>query len=142
MSRRGVGHFLTFSLFFPFSPPSSRSLLLSHSTPVDRRIKEDTPVDSPGFKAPSTSPAKRLPSSGGCGEGRGGRKKGGRERERRQRDRAELRVFGEDTPPVYTANVGSNSSWLVATKYIPDSPGGHDVSLSFAMLGSITRARW
>ncbi|KYN07765.1 hypothetical protein ALC62_01276 [Cyphomyrmex costatus] len=73
MSRREAGRLRSRSL-----APS----LLSCSTPVDRRIKEDAPVET-------------------------------------VRDLKRART--EDTPPVYTANVGSNSSWLVATKSIPHS---------------------
>lgn len=85
---------------FTFAPLSFSYLV--RSTPVDRRIKEDAAVDSPGFKAPFTSiHAKRLPSAGegeGTSEVEG--KEGGkwrRERERRNEREFTPRVFGEDT---------------------------------------------
>lgn len=126
-----------------YSPSLPSPLFLSHSTPVDRRIKEDAPVDSPGdlkHHPPSPPPAKRLPSAAVAG---------GRQRRTDERARTETvrsshsttGVFGEDTPPVYTANVGSNSSWLVAAKSIPDSPC-HRVSTRVRYrYGSIIRAR-
>jgi len=122
MSRRKAGRLRSRSL-----APS----LLSCSTPVDRRIKEDASVETVRDLKRARFPAKGLPS--------------GRWKRRRRRRRSvnggneftpRLRFSVRILPPVYMANVGSNSSWLVATKSIPDSP------LSFTMHRNITRTRW
>lgn len=103
------------------------------STPVDRRIKEDAPVET-------VRDLKRRPRTPRNVYQAAREKKREEVEEEGTRTEAansrQARVFGEDTPPVYTANVGSNSSWLVATKSIPDSP-----PLSFAVHRSITRAQ-
>lgn len=105
--------------------------LFCRSTPVDRRIKEDAPVETVRdlkrhtprnvYRAAMEKKREEVEEEGTRTEAANSR---------------QARVFGEDTPPVYTANVGSNSSWLVATKSIPDSP-----PLSFAVHRSITRAQ-
>ncbi|KYN44865.1 hypothetical protein ALC56_00861, partial [Trachymyrmex septentrionalis] len=63
------------------------SLLLSYSTPVDRRIKEDAPLDTVRDLKRARSPRKAYRA---------------RQWRRRERER--------ERPPVYMANVGSNSS--------------------------------
>jgi len=64
--------------------------LFSRSTPVDRRIKEDAPVDSPGFKAPSVYPRETFTERRRRRRGKEGGKERERERERgRQRGNRE-----------------------------------------------------
>lgn len=118
MSRREAGRLRSRSL-----APS----LLSCPTPVDRRIKEDAPVETDWDLKRCVCVCPRSPRNVYRAMGqKQKRKRRKKERERGVNGGSEFtpspRVFGEDTSPVYIANVGSNSSWLVATKSIPDSP--------------------